>query len=40
MFIALAALSAEQQASLCFMLADDIHLMDTPFAALAIWRAH
>ncbi len=39
-FNALAALSMEQQASLCFMLADDIHLMNTSFAALAIWRAH
>ena len=39
-FNALAALSMAQQASLCFTLADDIHLMETPFAALAIWRAH
>ncbi len=39
-FNALAALSMEQQASLCFTLADDIHLMDTSLAALAIWRAH
>jgi hypothetical protein len=39
-FNALAALSLKQQASLCFTLADDIHLMATSLAALAIWRAH
>jgi len=39
-FNALSALSVEQQASLCFTLADDIQLMETSFAALAIWRAH
>lgn len=39
-FTALVKLTTEQQHALCFTLADDIQLMDTPFAALAIWQAH
>ena len=39
-FNALAVLSVEQQASLCFTLADDIYLMNSSFAVLAIWQAH